>query len=90
MAEDILHFGAVRYRLNGVGVLKHRFVDADESTSEELKPTPIENNGREPLRLSNFKSQRAKLRVYTTEIDEQVKINRIILFVKQLWSQYPG
>lgn len=91
MAEDILHFGAVRYRLSGVGNLKHQVISLDDTITEELKPLPMQlNPGREPLRLSNSKAQRARIKVYTDQIGEKVIINRIIIFVKPIWTQYPG
>lgn len=46
--------------------------------------------GREPQRLANFTNQRVQFELKTTEINEYFIINRIIVFAKPIWSEYPG
>lgn len=91
MAENILHYGAVRMRVTGAGNLLMTLYSLDEILSEELVPFDLDSiTDREPTRLSNFKSQRAKLRIKTEEIDDQFKVNRVIVFAKELWTSFPG
>ncbi len=87
--EPILHFGAVRLRITGAGNLDMQFQSLDTVKTQTLAPLPMSSvTDREPVKLANFKSQRAMLKISTDEINEIFRINRIILFVKPLWSQY--
>lgn len=91
MAEQILHFGAITYRLNGTGTFRPTLYSLDRTTSQTLVPLTMSlTPGKEPTRLCNFNQQRALLRGETTAIDEYFKINRIVLFVKAIYTQYPG
>lgn len=91
MAEDILHFGAVRYRVNGIGQLKSTLFSLDDVYSQTLAEiTMATATNREPRVLSNFIQQRARLRFGTTDFGEFFKVNRVVIFVKTMWSEYPG
>lgn len=90
-AEEILHFAGVRIRVTGSGNLDMQFLSLDDVDSQVLTPLVMSNiTAREPTRLSNFISQRGALKISTNVINETFKINRIIVFVKPLWSQFPG
>lgn len=89
--EGISHFNAVRMRIVGTGDLKMTMYSLDDVNSKILVPyTLTATTNREPTRLTNFIEQRASLKGYTTELGEYFKINRIIIFSKELWSSYPG
>jgi hypothetical protein len=89
--ENILHFNAVRLRATGVGNLKLEFISLDDMKIQELKPIPLMlKTDREPTRLANFISQRARLKISLTQKDERFVINRIIIYAKELYSSYPG
>lgn len=89
--ENIQHFGAIRLRVNGSGNLKPKFLSLDDVKTLDLVPIVMSTlTDREPTRLSNFMSQRARLRLGTTEKDEIFKINRVIIFIKETYSEYPG
>ncbi len=91
MAEDILHFAGVRARISGSASVKARFLGLDNVIIGDLVPIPITNlPGREPMRLANFIGQRARLELKTTEINETMKVNRLVIYVKTLWSEYPN
>lgn len=91
MAEDILHFGAVRLRVVGSGNLRMTFIGLDDKVTQVLKPLVMSATpGVEPTRLSNFKGQRARLKLYTSAINEYMIINRIIVFVRPIATGYPG
>jgi hypothetical protein len=90
-SEDIVHYGAVRLRVTGSGNLRMTFLSLDEDTSSVLSPIVLQaTTGREPLRLANFISQRGMLEISTTAINEKFRINRVIIFEKPLWTEYPG
>jgi len=91
MAEYILHFGSVTYRVNGFGNLKSQFIGFDNVIINDLAPLSMSlTPGREPRILANTKGQRVRLKVYTTEINERMAINRIVIWTKPLATQYPG
>jgi len=89
--EEILHYGGVRMRVTGSGFLDMSFLSLDEVEVKALVPfTMSATTAREPTRLANFISQRAMLKISTDTINESFKVNRIIIFAKPLWSNFPG
>lgn len=89
--ENILHYGGVRMRVTGTGNLRMTLTSLDDIRSTTLVPFVLQDErSREPTRLCNFVSQRAKLKIYTTAIDEVFRVNRVIVFVKELYTQFPG
>lgn len=89
--EDIQHFGGVRFRLQGTGDLLMTLYDLDKVTSSELLPLTMSLlANREPTRLSNFVTQRAILNCRTEEINEFMQINRLIIFIRPIYTSYPG
>lgn len=91
MAESILHFGAVTLRINGTGILRMTLIGLDETTTKSLNILPMATApGKEPTVLSNFNSQRARLRMQTTAIDEYMRVNRVIFWVKELATSFPN
>jgi hypothetical protein len=89
--EIISHFGAVRIRVNGSGNLNLRFLSLDGVRTSTLVPLPmVTSTNIIPTRLANFQEQRAQLEGTTTESGEHFRINRIIIFVKEVFTEYPG
>ena len=89
--EGIVHFGAVRLRVNGAGILRPSLLSLDYVRSQTLATiTMQETTDREPRVLANFKQQRAFLKLETTAINEVFRINRIVIFVKPIWTDYPN
>lgn len=88
---NIIHYNAVRIRGTGVGNLDLEFQGYDDILTEDLVPLAMTTTAsREMNRLSNFQSQAGKLRLSTNVIDEVMNITAITIFVKALWSDYPG
>jgi hypothetical protein len=91
LGESISHFAAIRIRLNGTGSLKMSVHSLDDVRSKTLVPFTMQTLTRIiPTRIVNFSEQRASFELKTTEIDEVFKINRIIIFTKEMYSSYPG
>jgi len=91
VGENIMHFGAVRMRLTGTGSLLMSLFSLDDIKSQTLVPFTMQSSTNiQVTRLSNFNEQRAALRLRTTEINEFFRINRIILFTKEIYTSYPG
>lgn len=89
--EIISHFSAVRIRVNGAGSLKLSLFSLDDVVSTTLVPlTMAATTNIVPTRLTNFQQHRASLEIKTTEIDERARINRIIIFVKEVFTEWPS
>lgn len=88
--ENIVHFNGVRLRVQGQGVLKSKLVSQDDIFSQDLRDlTMAEKTAFQPTLLANFSQQRAYYRLGTTERLEWFRINRIIIFSRELFSSYP-
>lgn len=91
LGENISHFAAIRIRLTGVGNLRMMVYSLDDVRNKPLVPFIMGVTNRIiPTRLVNFTEQRASFELKTTEIDEKFKINRIVIFTKEVFSSYPG
>lgn len=91
MAENILHFGAIRFRVNGSGNLDLTLLGYDDASGSILVPLAMKTSpGNEPLRLCNFTAQRARLRISVDKLNEYFIINRLVFFVKDYSAEYPG
>jgi hypothetical protein len=89
--ESISHFAAIRVRVNGTGVLKMTTYSLDDVKSKTLVPFIMATKARIiPTRLVNFTEQRASFEIKTTDFDEEFKINRIVIFTKEVYTSYPG
>lgn len=89
--EDIIHYGGIRVRVNGNGLLRPTFYSLDNSYSYVLVPLQMANlTPIEPVRLANFNQQRVFLKLETTGLDEVFKINRIIVFARPIYTGHPG
>lgn len=89
--EDLIHFGIFRFRVTGSGNLRLTLYSLDEEKSTTC-PNPIVMSTTtriEPTKLFNMITQRAKLKIQTTAIDEYFRINRIVVFAKPVFTDYP-
>ena len=89
--EQISHFAAIRVRVSGVGNLLMKVYSLDDVRSKTLVPfvlAPI--NRIIPTRIVNFTEQRASFEFKTTEMDERFRINRIVIFSREVFTSYPG
>jgi len=89
--ESISHYAAIRMRVTGVGSLKMKVYSLDDVRSKTLVPFALATAARIiPTRLVNFTEQRASFEMKTTEIDERFRINRIVIFTREVFTSYPG
>jgi len=89
--EAILHFGAVRMRITGFGNLKMKMMSLDEYLEHTIQPLQIAiDSNIQPTRLCNFKQQRAQFELATEEINEFIRVNRIIIFAKEIYTDFPS
>lgn len=87
--ENIHHFGGIRLRVTGAGILRPTLRSMDNTYSSTLATlTMSATTNREPTILSNFKQQRACLELKITELNDTFIINRIVIFVKPLYQSF--
>jgi hypothetical protein len=89
--ESTSHFSSIRIRVNGTGNLRLFVYSLDDLNSKVLVPLPmVEKNRYSPTRIVNFVEQRASFTLQTIEKGERFRINRIVIFSKELYKSYPG
>ncbi len=85
------HVVAQRFRIVGSGNFQISLTDYDDVQTQNLVPLPLAATTRfEPMRLSNFQSQRIRLVGKVTEINEWFDCSRIIIFAKPVAIEYPA
>lgn len=90
MAENILHYGAVRLRVSGEGSLLLKMKGLDDVITQDLASLTLSlTPGREPTQLANFKTQRMRLRISVSGINQHFSLNRLVIYAKELWQSYP-
>ena len=90
--DDVFnHFAGARLRISGSGTLQSKFYGLDSSVTnilpnQILSATP----GKEYFLLGTLVSQKARLEMKTTAINETFKLNRYTVFVKPIYTSYPS
>lgn len=88
--ENIQHFSHLRLRVQGSGDLKGQLISLDPTYLTDLPVTTMSAVAeREPTILTNFVTQRAAYKFYTTEENEWLRINRVIIFLKDYGAEFP-
>lgn len=89
--ESTSHFASIRVRVDGTGQLRLAVFSINDVRSKALVPLTMQDKARySPTRLVNFVEQRASFELKTVNINEKFRINRIVIFTKELYKSYPG
>jgi len=89
--ESTSHFASLRVRVDGTGFLRLAVYSIGELNSKVMVPfTMAPKNRYSPTRIVNFVEQRATFELKTTGFNEKFRINRIVIFSKELYKSYPG
>ena len=89
--ESTSHFASIRIRVDGTGKLKLAVFSLNDMRSKAMVPLTMALQSRySPTRLVNFVEQRAAFELKTIRMDEKFRINRIVIFTKELYRSYPG
>ena len=87
---QLLHFGAIRMRVSGVGNLLMSLITLDDIYTQTLVPLVLSSGtNREPTQLTNMTQQRTLLRIETNAINERFNISKIIVYVKPVANSFP-
>lgn len=88
--DNIIHYTSVRMRIIGSGSLDMTMFSQDDVFSSALVPfTMRATTNIRPTRLMNFQHQRAALRCSTDTINEWFHINKIVIYAKEVFVDYP-
>lgn len=89
--DNIVHYTSVRMRIIGSGSLQMTMYAQDEVYSSVLVPfTMAAATNIRPTRLMNFQHQRAYLEGKTTASGEWFSINKIVIYAKEVFVDYPN
>lgn len=88
---DIVHTTGLRMRVVGEGDLKMRLLSLDAVEEQVLVPFALETRTAKPLfRLANFQQPGTQLELSQTELDDRMRVNSIIIYVKPVFAEYPA
>jgi len=89
--DNIVHYTSVRMRIIGNGQLEMRMISQDNIFTSTLLPfTMSALTNIRPTRLMNFQHQRAQLEGKTDTINEWFSINKIVIYAKEVFVDYPN
>lgn len=89
--DNIVHYTSVRMRIIGNGQLKMTMFSQDNIYSSVLLPFTMQaTTNIRPTRLMNFQHQRAYLEGKTDSILQWFKINKIVIYAKEVFVDYPN
>lgn len=88
--ENLNHFHGVKVRVIGSGNLQMTLIGFDSVRTFALQNLAMTAApGFEPTKLADFISQRARLQGTTTSINNTFNINRIIVYMKEVYTEVP-
>lgn len=89
--DNVQHFSTVRIRATGQGELRILVRSLDDVRRKFLVPLKLEAASRIiPNRIVNFVEQKACFEFSTTQLNEYVRVNRIIVYMKDIYTSTPG
>ena len=89
--DNIVHYASLRMRITGSGSLDMRMLSQDDIHTQVLVPFTMQSaTNIRPTRLMNFQHQRAMLECKTDAIGEWFKINKIVIYAKEVFVDYPS
>jgi hypothetical protein len=89
--DNIVHYTSVRMRIIGSGLLDMVMFSQDDIFSSTLLPFTMHSaTNIRPTRLMNFQHQRAYLKGSTDVINEWFSINKIVIYAKEVFVDYPS
>jgi len=89
--DNIIHYASVRMRIIGSGQLEMRMISQDAIYEQALTPFTLHaTTNIRPTRLMNFQHQRASFEGKVDVIGEWFKINKIVIYAKEVFVDYPS
>lgn len=90
--SNILHGAGIRVRVVGSGNLRSAMLGYDDIIVNQMANVALSGtNARKVDRLGNIVSQGIKWRLHQDGvIGDFFRVNDVTVFIKQIYSQYPG
>lgn len=89
--ENIQHHSHLRMRVTGIADFRMVVHSMDYIKSKELVPIMVQVLNRiQPVRIVNFVEQRVAYEFAHLKMDEYVRINRIVIYMKEIYTSHPG
>lgn len=90
--SNVLHGGGIRVRVTGSGNLRSAMVGFDNLIVNQMVDVPLAaTNSRKVDRLGNIISQGIKWRLHQDgTVGDYMRVNDVTVYIKQIWTQYPG
>lgn len=87
---DTLHFGVIRERVTGSGVLRQSLVSLSDVNSVAIPNIQMSSlTNKQPTVLANVNEQRAYLHGFTQDMDEVFNISKIIIYITPVATGLP-
>ena len=88
---ELSHFAYSRFRVTGNGTLQLILRSQDPNVNFPMTAIPLQTvTNREPIVYSNFIDQKAQLHGFTTNLDDDFLISRIVVWIKPISFNYPA
>lgn len=88
--QFINHFGQVRMRLTGSGVMEAKLLSLEDVQEIQLANTTMQTGNPKFVNLhTNFEQQRARLKLTTTEFGATFLLRQIIFYIKPVGTNFP-
>lgn len=88
--QYINHFGQVRIRVTGTGVMEAKLLSLDDVDTKQLADITLPSTtSRYVNQLVNFETQKARLDLRTTEFGATFFVRQIIFYIKPVGTNYP-
>lgn len=89
--DNQMHYCGARLRVSGSGTLRCKLYGLDNTVTNTLPNQTLSTTpGKEYFLLGTLVSQKARLEMKTTGINETFKVNRYTLFSKAIYTSYPS
>lgn len=90
--DDVFnHYCGARLRISGTGVLRCKLYGLDNTQTNNLPIQTLSTTpGKEYFLLGTLVSQKSRLEMKTTTIDETFKLQRYTVFAKPIYASYPS
>ncbi len=89
--DNFNHYGGIRLRVSGSGNLFPTLLGLDSTVTQTLGTMSLSSNpGKELFGIAGLVTQRARLQLQTTAINAVMKINRLVVYIKALYTQSLG
>jgi hypothetical protein len=87
---DVSHYAGTRMGISGQGTVKQVLQSVDYIHTLQFGNNILRtSNNRSPFSLANFVDQHASVRIYMDQLDDFMRVDQLIIFIKPVFTDYP-